>query len=54
MLLRLQVSVPAAAVEEFRPRLRFAMEAMIRELVGPDVFVSVVAELAEEPGSDQA
>jgi hypothetical protein len=49
MLLRLQLSVPAAAVEEFRPRLQFAMEAMIREAVGPDVSVPVAVELAEEP-----
>jgi hypothetical protein len=49
MLLRLQVSLPAAVAEVFRPRLRFAMEAMIREAVGPEVQVRVAVELAEDP-----
>jgi len=48
MLLRLQVSAQAAAAEELRPRLQFAMDAMIREAVGPDVFVPIAVELAEK------
>jgi hypothetical protein len=47
-LLRLQVSVPTPAVDEFRERLRFVMEAMIREMVGPSVQVAVAVGPAEE------
>jgi hypothetical protein len=48
-LLRLQVSVPTSAVDEFQERLRFVMEAMIREMVGPSVPVAVAVGPAEEP-----
>jgi len=41
VLLRLQVAVPGPAADELLPRLRFAMEAMVREVVGPDVWVDV-------------
>lgn len=47
ILLRLRVLAPEA-VEEFRPRLRFALEAMLREVVGPDSRVSIAVEPAEE------
>ena len=36
VLLRLRVAGPGTA-DELRPRLTFAMEAMIREFVGPDI-----------------
>ena len=48
MLLRLQVGVPTPAVVELQARLRFVMEAMIREMVGPGVPVTVAVEPAEE------
>jgi hypothetical protein len=48
-LLRLQVNVPTPAVDEFQERLRFVMEAMIREMVGPSVQVAVAVGPAEEP-----
>jgi hypothetical protein len=48
MLLRLQVGVPTPAVDELQARLRFVMEAMIREMVGPGVPVSVAVGPAEE------
>jgi hypothetical protein len=44
MLLRLRVVGPGSA-DELRPRLKFAMEEMIRELAGPDVELSVSVEL---------
>jgi hypothetical protein len=47
-LLRLQVGVPTPAVDELQERLRFVMEAMIREMVGPSVPVTVSVEPAEE------
>lgn len=47
-LLRLQVSVPTPAVDELRERLRFVMEAMIGEMVGSGVPVTVAVEPAEE------
>jgi hypothetical protein len=47
-LLRLQVSVPTPSVDEFRERLRFVMEAMIREMVGPSVQVAVAVGPGEE------
>jgi hypothetical protein len=47
-LLRLQVGVPTPAVDELQARLRFVMEAMIREMVGPSVPVTVSVEPAEE------
>jgi hypothetical protein len=48
MLLRLQVGVPKSAVDELQARLRLVMEAMIREMVGPGVPVTVAVEPAEE------
>ena len=48
ILLRLQVGVPTPAVDEFQERLRFVMEAMIREMVGPSVQVAVAVGPAEE------
>jgi len=48
MLLRLQVGVPRPAVDELQARLRLVMEAMIREMVGPGVPVSVAVGPAEE------
>jgi len=50
VLLRLQVTVPAAAEEVLRPRLESAMAAMIREAVGPDTPVPIAVEPAEEDG----
>jgi hypothetical protein len=47
-LLRLQVGVPTPAVDELQARLRFVMEAMIREMVGPGVQVAVAVGPAEE------
>jgi hypothetical protein len=47
-LLRLQVSVPTAGVDELQSRLRFMMEAMIGEMVGPGVPVTVAVGPAEE------
>jgi hypothetical protein len=47
-LLRLQVGVPTPAVDELQARLRFVMEAMIREMVGPGVQLSVAVGPAEE------
>lgn len=50
ILLRLQVAVPAPAADELLPRLRFAMEAMVQEMVGPDVWVDVQpAEASDGP-----
>lgn len=46
-LLRLQVGVPTPAVDELQARLRFVMETMIREMVGPSVPVRVAVEPAE-------
>ncbi|SRR6266545_1884396 len=46
-LLRLQVSVPTPAIDEFRERLRFVMEALICEMVGPSVQVAVAVGPAE-------
>ena len=40
--------MPTPAVDEFRERLRFVMEAMIREMVGPSVQVAVAVGPAEE------
>jgi len=48
MLLRLQVGVPTPAVDELQAHLRFVMEAMIREMVGPGVPVTVAVGPAEE------
>jgi hypothetical protein len=48
MLLRLQVGVPTPAVDELQARLRFVMEAMIREMVGPSVPVAIAVGPAEE------
>jgi hypothetical protein len=48
MLLRLQVGVPTPAVDELRERLRSVMEAMIGEMVGSGVPVTVAVEPAEE------
>jgi hypothetical protein len=48
ILLRLQVGVPTPAVDELQARLRFVMEAMIREMVGPGVPVAVAVGPAEE------
>jgi hypothetical protein len=48
ILLRLQVVVPTLAVDELEERLRFVMEAMIREMVGPSVQVAVAVGPAEE------
>jgi hypothetical protein len=47
-LLRLQVGVPTPAGVELQARLRFVMEAMIREMVGPSVQVAVAVGPAEE------
>jgi hypothetical protein len=47
-LLRLQVGVPTPAVDELQARLRLVMEAMIREMVGPGVQLSVAVGPAEE------
>ncbi len=47
-LLRLQVSVPTPAVDVLRERLRFVMTAMIQEMVGPGVPVTVAVEPAQE------
>jgi len=53
VLLRLQVAVPTPAADELLPRLRFAMEAMVREVVGPDVWVDVQpAEESDEPAAE--
>lgn len=52
ILLRLQVVVPASAVEEFIPRLRSEMEGLFREIVGLDALrgLSVApTENADEP-----
>jgi hypothetical protein len=49
VLLRLQVFVPADAVGELRPRLAFALEAMVREVLGPDA----VAVFSTEPTDDE-
>jgi hypothetical protein len=52
VMLRLQVAVPAHAADELLPRLRFAMEAMVREVVGPDVWVDVQpAEESDGPAA---
>jgi hypothetical protein len=47
VLLRLQVGVPTSAVDELRPRLEFALEAMVREILGSDVPARFAAEPAE-------
>jgi hypothetical protein len=47
ILLRLQVGVPAASVDEFLPRLELALESMVREVVGPDVSATFAVEPAE-------
>jgi len=49
VLLRLRVVGPGSA-DELRPRLRFAMEAMIREVLGPEARITV----AVEPPDDAA
>ena len=52
VLLRLQVAVPAPAADELLPRLRFALEAMVLEVVGPDVWVDVQpAEESDGPAA---
>ncbi len=48
ILLRLQVGVPTSALDELRPRLQFALEAMVREFLGPDVPATFAAEPVEE------
>jgi hypothetical protein len=48
ILLRLRVAVPAPAADEFVPRLRSAMEALFREVVGPDVSPGLSVALAED------
>jgi hypothetical protein len=53
ILLRLQVGVPTREVDELRPRLEFALEAMVREILGPDVTATCAAAPAERTdGSD--
>lgn len=53
ILLRLQVGVPTSAMDELRPRLEFALEAMVREILGPEVAATFSAQPVEEPdGSD--
>jgi hypothetical protein len=47
VLLRLRVVGPGSA-DELRPRLRFAMESMIREFAGPDVEMTVAVEPPDE------
>ena len=47
VLLRLRVVGPGSA-DELRPRLKFAMEAMIQEIIGPDVELTVSVEPPEE------
>jgi hypothetical protein len=47
VLLRLRVVGPGSA-DELRPRLKFAMEAMIQEIIGPDVELSVSVEPPDE------
>jgi hypothetical protein len=47
VLLRLRVVGPGSA-DELRPRLKFAMEAMIHEVVGPDVELTVSVEPPDE------
>ena len=49
VLLRLRVIGPGTE-DELRPRLSFAMESMIREVVGPDVEMTV----AVEPPDDES
>jgi len=49
VLLRLQVLVPADAVGELRPRLAFALETMVREVLGPDA----LAVFSTEPTDDE-
>ena len=47
VLLRLRLVGPGSA-DELRPRLKFAMEAMIHEIVGPDVELTVSVEPPDE------
>jgi hypothetical protein len=49
VLLRLRVVGPGSA-DELRPRLKFAMEAMIHEVVGPDVELTVSVEPPDQEG----
>jgi hypothetical protein len=45
--LRLRVVGPGSA-HELRPRLKFAMEAMIQEIIGPDVELTISVEPPDE------
>jgi len=47
VLLRLRVVGPGSA-DELRPRLKFAMEAMLQEIIGPDLEVTVSVEPPDE------
>jgi hypothetical protein len=49
VLLRLRVVGPGSA-DELRPRLKFAMEAMIHEVIGPDAELTLSVEPPDEEG----
>lgn len=48
ILLRLRVAVPGPAVEELQPRLHLALEAMVREVLGPSASAQFAVEPADE------
>ena len=48
VLLRLQVGVPTPLAEELLPRLERAVEALVREMVGPETSLMVTVQPAEE------
>lgn len=48
ILLRLQVGVPTSSMAELRPRLQFALEAMVREILGRDAAATFSAQPAEK------
>lgn len=54
ILLRLQVGVPTSGMDELRPRLQYALEAMVREILGTEVAATFSAQPAEEPNRPDA
>ena len=52
ILLRLRAVGPGTA-DELRPRLAFAMEAMIREVLGPETRMTIAVEPPDDEDSAQ-
>jgi hypothetical protein len=50
ILLRMRAAGPGT-VDELRPRFAFAMEAMIREVLGPEAQLKVAVEPPDTPAA---